>query len=119
MPAKGAVRIKFMKEVELHSFITSALDGGEWSASRSGHCTSVQRAPGTSRKELMGHTAGLDVSEKRIICWRYKCTVAKLATSKIHCTTDIIISGEKQSQLVGRITRKQLVGYGPTVKCLM
>jgi hypothetical protein len=99
MAAKGAVRINSMKayteEVELHSSITSALDGDEWSASCSGHCTSVERAPGTPRKELMGHTAGLYVSEKRIISCRYKCTLAKLTASKIHCPTDTILSEEK------------------------
>jgi hypothetical protein len=66
---------------------------------------------------MMGHTAGLDVSEKRISC-RYKCTLAKLTTSKIHCPTDIILSEEKQSKLVGRIKRKQRFGYGPTIKYL-
>jgi len=66
----------------------------------------------------MGHTAGLDVSEKRIISCKYKCTLAKLTTSKIHCTTDIILSEEKASQL-GRITRKQRVEYGPSYKMSM
>jgi hypothetical protein len=54
MTAMGAVRINSMKayieEVELHSFITSAIDEDEWSASCSGHCTLVERAPGTPRK---------------------------------------------------------------------
>ena len=122
MAAKGAVRINSMKaykeEVDIHAFITSVLDGDEWSTSCSGHYTSVGRAPGTPRKELMDHTAGLDVSEKRIISCRYKCTSAKLTTSKIPCPTDIILSEEEQSQLVGRITRKQRFGYGPTIKYL-
>jgi hypothetical protein len=76
------------------------------------------KSPPYPRKELMGHTAGLGVSHKRIIC-RYKCTVAKFTTSKIHCTTDIILSEEKQSQLVGRNTRKQRVGYGPITGVLV
>jgi hypothetical protein len=33
-------------EVQLHAFLTSALDGGEWSASRPGRFTPVERAPG-------------------------------------------------------------------------
>jgi hypothetical protein len=33
-------------KVELHAFLTSELDGGEWSASRSGHFTLKERAPG-------------------------------------------------------------------------
>jgi hypothetical protein len=32
---------------KLHSFLTSALDGGEWSASRPGCITPRERAPGT------------------------------------------------------------------------
>jgi hypothetical protein len=76
----------------------------------------VERAPGKPRKELMGHTAGLNVSKKRIISCTYKCTLAKLTTSRIHCPTDIILSEEQQPQLDGRITRKQRFGYGPTIK---
>jgi hypothetical protein len=34
-------------EVYLHVFSTSALDGGEWSASHPGHFTPRERAPGT------------------------------------------------------------------------
>jgi hypothetical protein len=33
-------------EVSLHAFLTSALDGGEWSASRPGRFTPRDRAPG-------------------------------------------------------------------------
>jgi hypothetical protein len=32
-------------EVQLHSFLTSALDGGEWSTSRSGHFTPGKKGP--------------------------------------------------------------------------
>jgi hypothetical protein len=34
-------------EVQLHALLTSALDGGEWSASRSGRFTPQGLAPGT------------------------------------------------------------------------
>jgi len=34
-------------EVYLHAFLISALDGGEWSASRPDRFTSRERAPGT------------------------------------------------------------------------
>jgi len=34
-------------EVYLHAFLTSALDGGEWSASGPDRFTSGDRAPGT------------------------------------------------------------------------
>jgi len=33
---RGGVESEAVKEVQLHSSLTSALDGGEWSASRSG-----------------------------------------------------------------------------------
>jgi hypothetical protein len=36
-------------ELELHTFLTSAPDGGEWSASRSGRSTSRGRTPGWRR----------------------------------------------------------------------
>jgi len=35
-------------EVQLHAFLTSALDGGEWSASRAGYFTPMERVPGTN-----------------------------------------------------------------------
>jgi len=34
-------------EVELHVFLTAALNGSEWSASRAGRFTPWERAPGT------------------------------------------------------------------------
>jgi hypothetical protein len=34
-------------DVYIHIFLTSALVGGEWSASRPGHFTTGERAPGT------------------------------------------------------------------------
>jgi len=34
-------------DVCLHAFLTSELDGGEWSASRPGHFTPRERTPGT------------------------------------------------------------------------
>jgi hypothetical protein len=35
-------------EAQLHTFLTSALDGGEWSASRPGRFTPRESAPGAS-----------------------------------------------------------------------
>jgi hypothetical protein len=49
-------------DVYIHIFLTSALAGGEWSASRSGCFTPVERAPGTHWVDLR---AGLDGVEKR------------------------------------------------------
>jgi hypothetical protein len=34
-------------EVEIHAYLTSALDGGKWSASLPGRFTPKERAPGT------------------------------------------------------------------------
>jgi hypothetical protein len=53
--------------VEIHIFLTSALAGGEWSASRPGRITPGERAPGT---QWIGgwvdpRAAGLDNVEKR------------------------------------------------------
>jgi hypothetical protein len=42
-------------EVYLHAFVTSALDGGEWSDPRPGHFTRRERAPGV---EGVGGTVG-------------------------------------------------------------
>jgi hypothetical protein len=36
--------------VEIHVFLTSALEGGEWSASSPGRFTPWERAPGTHWK---------------------------------------------------------------------
>jgi hypothetical protein len=50
------------------SFLTSALDGGEWSASNPGRFTPGERAPGTYCIEgWVGSGAGLDIVKKRKI----------------------------------------------------
>jgi hypothetical protein len=55
-------------EIYLHAFLTSALDGGEWSASRPGRFTRRERAPGTHWKGgWMGPRTGLDAVVKRKI----------------------------------------------------
>jgi hypothetical protein len=53
-------------DVEIHIFLTSALVGGEWSASRLGRFTSGDRAPGTHWiGGWVDPRAGLDDLEKR------------------------------------------------------
>jgi hypothetical protein len=42
-----AMKMYWGVEVWLHAFLISALDGGEWSASRLGRFTPRERAPGT------------------------------------------------------------------------
>jgi hypothetical protein len=55
-------------EVQLHAFLTSAVDGGEWSASRSGHFTPKERGRGThSIGGWVGPRAVLDAMVKRKI----------------------------------------------------
>jgi hypothetical protein len=49
-------------DVYIHIFLTSALVGGEWSASRLGRFTPGERAPGT---HWVGLREGLDDVEKR------------------------------------------------------
>jgi len=49
----------------LHVCLTSALDRGEYAASRPGHFTSWEIDPGT---HLVGPRAGLDAVAKRIPC---------------------------------------------------
>jgi hypothetical protein len=52
-------------EVYLYIILTSALDGGEWSASRLGHFTPGERAPGTHFiGGWVGPRAGLDAVAK-------------------------------------------------------
>jgi len=53
-------------EVYHHAFLTSSLDGGEWSASRSSRFTPRERAPGTHWiGGWVGYRAGLDAMVKR------------------------------------------------------
>jgi len=55
-------------ELQLHTFLTSALDGGEWSVSRSGRFTPRERAPGTHWiRDWVGSRAGLEAVVKRKI----------------------------------------------------
>jgi hypothetical protein len=55
-------------EVQLHAFLTSALDGGEWSTSRPDRFTPGERAPGTHWiGGWVGSRAVLDAVVKRKI----------------------------------------------------
>jgi hypothetical protein len=53
-------------EVYIHVFLTSALDGGEWSASRPGRFTPGEKTPGNHWTGVwVGPRASLDDVEKR------------------------------------------------------
>jgi hypothetical protein len=55
-------------EVQLHAFLTSALDEGEGSAAHPGRFTPKERAPGTHwRGGWVGHRAVLEAGAKRKI----------------------------------------------------
>jgi hypothetical protein len=55
-------------EIQLHAFLTSVLDGGEWSVLRSGHSTPSETALGTHwMGDWVGPRAGLDTVVKRKI----------------------------------------------------
>jgi len=55
-------------EVYHHLFLTSELDGGEWSASRPGLFIPIEGAPGTHFiGDWVGPRAGLDAVVKRKI----------------------------------------------------
>jgi hypothetical protein len=56
-------------DVQTHIFLTSALVGGEWSASRSGRFTPGERVPGTPQiGGLVGPRTDLDNVERRKSC---------------------------------------------------
>jgi hypothetical protein len=55
-------------EVQLHAFLISVLDGGEWSASRPGRFTARERAPGTRWiGGWVGPRAVLDAVKRKIL----------------------------------------------------
>jgi hypothetical protein len=52
-------------DIKIHVFLTSALVGGEWSASRTSRINPVEKGPGTHRiGGCVGSRAGLDDVEK-------------------------------------------------------
>jgi hypothetical protein len=59
-------------KVQVHSFLTLTLDGGEWSVSCPNHFTPGESAPSAHLVGgWVGHTASLNASEKRKIS--YSC----------------------------------------------
>jgi hypothetical protein len=54
-------------EIELHMFLTSVADGGEWSYSRTGHFTLRKGAVGTGTLGGGETKAGLIVAQERKI----------------------------------------------------
>jgi hypothetical protein len=61
LTAKHAMKAYWGGEIQFHAFLTSALDGGEWSVSRAGGFTPKERALGTHWiGGWVGPRAGLD-----------------------------------------------------------
>jgi len=55
--------------IKFHSFLTSALDRGRWSAYRSGYFTLIERMSSTNLRGIwVGPRARQDVLEKKYIC---------------------------------------------------
>jgi hypothetical protein len=48
------MKLYWVVEVQLHAFLTSALDGDEWSASHAGRFTSRETIPGTQSRSGRG-----------------------------------------------------------------
>jgi hypothetical protein len=66
----SALRVLMLAVVQIHSFLTLALDGSALLASCPGRFTCVERAPCTyCREGWVGPRAGLDVLQKIKICW--------------------------------------------------
>jgi hypothetical protein len=69
-------------EVQLHAFLISALDGGEWSALRSGYFISGVRAPGTQWIELYIRKKNIK-TQKLKIEYMYNSLLEKTAVAPI------------------------------------
>jgi hypothetical protein len=60
-----AIKTYWGVEVQLHAFLTSAIDGGVWSASHPGRFTPKERAPCTHWIGGLGPRAGVDTVAKK------------------------------------------------------
>jgi hypothetical protein len=68
LPEHHDMKMYWGAQVQLHIFLTSALDGGEWSASRAGRFTPRVTSPGTRWiGGWVGPRASLDTVSKRKI----------------------------------------------------
>jgi hypothetical protein len=54
-------------EVQLHTFLILTLDGGDWSASHTGHFIPMETARTHWTEGWVGHRAGLGMMAKRKI----------------------------------------------------
>jgi hypothetical protein len=78
-------------EIQLHEFLTLALDGGEWSASHPGHFTYREKAPDTHWiGGWMGPTAGLDeVLKRKNSCSQWEMNPGCSAHSLVTILTEL------------------------------
>jgi hypothetical protein len=79
-------------DVQIHVFFTSAVVGGEWSASRPGRFTPGERAPGTHRiGGWVGPRTGLEDVEKILDPTRTQNSDDSAAQPVACCYTDCAI----------------------------
>jgi hypothetical protein len=80
-------------EIQLHAFLTSALDGGEWSASPTGCFTPRETAPGTHWiGGWVGRIAAVDAVAKRIKDFHCPCPESdsgRLACNPVTILTEL------------------------------
>jgi hypothetical protein len=105
----GKVKLKlslYLSKHQLHAFSISALDGGEWSASRPSHFT-----PGKEPPVPNGSEAGW-APEPVWTRWRRK--------KSHHCTFRELNPGRPARSLVSTLTKlsRLLCGYGGKQKCI-
>jgi hypothetical protein len=74
-------------EVQLHLFLTSALDGGEWLASPSGRFTPEERTRQPMARRLGGPRAGLNVMKRKTLLCR-ESNPDRLACSLVTVLTE-------------------------------
>jgi hypothetical protein len=91
-----AMKTYWGMEVKLHAFLTSALDGGEWSASRPASYTPRERVPGTHWiGGWVSHFTHTDPypskTQHNITHYREMCLKRDVGCAKPHaqCTTNV------------------------------
>jgi hypothetical protein len=89
-------------DVQIHILLTSALSGGEWSASRPGRFTPWERAPGTHWiGGWVDPGAGLDDVRKRLLTY-WDSELRLLGRIRSHLTIKVLGCGRAIAQAVSR-----------------
>jgi hypothetical protein len=97
-------------EVQLHAFLTSALDGGDWSASRPDLFTAGKRIPGTHWVGgWVGQSADLEAVAKREIPFPAPAGKSKLGCPALSLVT--ILSDLSFSKVFPRFAQPDVYPY--------